>query len=152
MRHIDYLEEEGKTKAMVLKQVARIAKKKLARGIERKLRGAEATAVEAGVELKGQGRGPIGSGTRPQPVKKNIKAVVREDTDPSDKLPGLQAQISGITKQLTGMRKNWDRNSDVLRRKRKELSSTRDDLVGRAKQLARTREAEQKATKTGGKD
>ena len=89
MRHIDYLEEEGKTKLQVAKQVARIAKKKLARGIERKLRGVEDTAVEAGVELKGQGRGPIGSGTRPQPLKpKSIK----EDNDPSDKLPGLHAQ------------------------------------------------------------
>ena len=73
---------------------------------------------------------------------------VQESNDPSDKLPGIQARISGITKQLTSMRKSWDRNSNVLRKDRKALSSERDALVARAKDIARQRESEQKQVTT----
>jgi len=82
-------------------------------------------------------------------VRSKDRYGVQESNDPSDKLPGIQARISGITKQLNAMRVNWDRNSSVLRKDRKALSTERDSLVSRAKEIARRRESEQRQASTG---
>tara|TARA_Y100000034_G_C6880261_1_gene403261 strand:+ start:315 stop:1304 length:990 start_codon:yes stop_codon:yes gene_type:complete len=89
--------EEDKTKAQVVKQKIRIGGKKVKQKIERVLRKGEDDANQAGVVSTGQGRAPVGSGTRPQhKLRDHMENLSNDQIETLKKAKEIVSEMTGV--------------------------------------------------------